>query len=184
MKPSTIYSPFAPQGARHRRLRATRTILNTLLFYLGGTEQQQQQSEPARHEETGLPARVILKPKRRLNPAAKRFFDLEADLGSDDERHDDRVKKIRDGDDDAEDDEDNNDLVDDSFVDNAPLGDDVLIAKAEKGARELYLARQAADDQFAIQQAYDAVFLGQNHKFMNKKRRLDDLSDDESEKGG
>ena len=93
--------------------------------------------------------RVIHKPKRRLNPqnkkkkkldpAVKCLFDLEADLGSDNEAHDDRVKKIKGDEKDESDDEDS--LVDDSFIDNAvPLGDDAKIGKADAKARKLFMA--------------------------------------------
>ncbi len=81
--------------------------------------------------------------------AATRFMDLEADLGSDNEDNDDVVKKI-----DRNDQEENeNDLDDslDSFVDNeAPEGDDEEIAAAEQAARDLYMTKQAEDEQAAI----------------------------------
>ena len=102
-----------------------------------------------------------------MNPAARRFFDLEADLGSDNEHNDHRVKKIDAKDqDEIEHESDNENLVDDSFVDNSmPEGDSALIGKADDAARELYFAIQAKDEQNAIDQAYNAVFHGKNHKF-------------------
>ena len=79
-----------------------------------------------------------------MSNAARKFFDLEADLGSDNEAHDDRVKKIRDGGEDKENESDQDSLVDDSFIDNsAPLGDDAQIGKADAAVRKLYLAQQA-----------------------------------------
>lgn len=88
--------------------------------------------------------------KMKKARAASRFMDLEADLGSDNEDNDDVVKKI-----DRNDlEEDENDLDDslDSFVDNeAPKGDDEEIAAAEQAARDLYMAKQAEDEQAAIQ---------------------------------
>ena len=87
--------------------------------------------------------------KMKKARAASRFMDLEADLGSDNEDNDDVVKKI-----DRNDlEEDENDLDDslDSFVDNeAPKGDDEEIAAAEQAARDLYMAKQAEDEQAAI----------------------------------
>ena len=87
--------------------------------------------------------------KMKKRKAASRFMDLEADLGSDNEDNDDVVKKI-----DRNDlEEDENDLDDslDSFVDNeAPKGDDEEIAAAEQAARDLYMAKQAEDEQAAI----------------------------------
>ena len=72
--------------------------------------------------------------ERKKSRAAKKYFDLEADVGSDNERHDDRIKKKASeaGNSSDSSDDDNKDLSDDSFVDNeAPIGDDVEIEKAD-----------------------------------------------------
>ena len=67
-------------------------------------------------------------------------MDLEADLGSDNEENDDKVKKIDRND--IEEDEHGLDDSLDGFVDNeAPAGDDEEIAAGEQAARDLFLAR-------------------------------------------
>ena len=117
--------------------------------------------------------------KKAKKSAARRFFDLEADDGSDNEKHDDRVKRKAKEAGDSDDSDDDDNPSDDSFVDNeAPVGDEVEIAKADQSVRDLFLAKQAEDEQNATQQAYGAVFHGRNAKLNNKKRRYEDLSDE------
>ena len=106
------------------------------------------------NEDKTSKAKVILKPKRRVkktNQALRKFFDLEAELGSDNEINDNRVKNIK-GTEADDNDSENDSLLDDSFVDNsAPhLGDEVEIAKADEAVRDLFLAKQAEDEQNAI----------------------------------
>ena len=78
--------------------------------------------------------------RKKKASAAARFMDLEADLGSDNEENDDKVKKIDRND--IEEDEHGLDDSLDGFVDNeAPAGDDEEIAAGEQAARDLFLAR-------------------------------------------
>ena len=86
-------------------------------------------------------------------------MDLEADLGSDNEENDDRVKKINKND--VEEDEEGLDDSLDGFVDNEqPAADDQEIDAAEKAARDLYLARAAEDEREALKKTMGAVFYG------------------------
>ena len=70
-----------------------------------------------------------------MNSAAAKFMDLEADLGSDNEENDDKIKKINR--EDAEECENGLDEDLDGFVTHeAPVGDE----EAEAAARDLYMA--------------------------------------------
>ena len=71
--------------------------------------------------------------------AAARFMDLEADLGSDNEENDDKVKRINR--DDYEEDENGLDDSLDGFVDhNEPAGDQEEIKAGDEAARDLFMA--------------------------------------------
>ena len=86
-------------------------------------------------------------------------MDLEAELGSDNEENDDRVKRINM--DDLEEDEHGLDDSLDGFVDNeAPAGDAEEIKAADEAARDLFLAKQAEDERIAMKQTLGAVFYG------------------------
>lgn len=77
---------------------------------------------------------------RKQKSAAARFMDLEAELGSDNEENDDRVKRINKTD--FEEDENGLDDSLDGFVDNEqPAGDDEEIEAANQAARDLFIAR-------------------------------------------
>ena len=82
--------------------------------------------------------------KKKAHSAAARYMDLEADLGSDNEENDDRVKRI--DKDDVEEDENGLDDSLDGFVEHGPAGDDEEIAAGDEAARDLFLARQAEQD--------------------------------------
>lgn len=90
-----------------------------------------------------------------MSSAAAKFMDLEADLGSDNEENDDRVKKIN-----REDAEENEQGLDEDlegFVTHEiPEGD----AEGEAAARDLFMANQAEDERAAIKQTLGAVFYG------------------------
>ena len=100
-----------------------------------------------------------IKKKKAAQSAAAAFLDQEAELGSDNEENDDKVKKINK--DDAEEDENGLDDSLDGFVDNeAPAGDDEEIKAADQAARDLFLAKQAEDERVAMKQTLGAVFYG------------------------
>lgn len=89
-------------------------------------------------------AKKVAKAKK-LKSAAARFLDEEAELGSDNEENDDKIKRINR--DDIEEDENGLDDSLDGFVDNEmPAGDDEEIEAANQAARDLYLAKQAEDE--------------------------------------
>ena len=78
--------------------------------------------------------------KKKKADAAARFLDIEADLGSDNEENDDKVKKINM--DDEEEDENGLDDSLDGFVDHdAPAGDAEEIAAGDQAARDLFMAK-------------------------------------------
>lgn len=80
------------------------------------------------------------KAARAKSNAAAKFMDLEADLGSDNEANDDKIKKINK--DDYEEDEEGLDDDLDGFVDNnAPAGDAEEIAAGDAAARDLFMAK-------------------------------------------
>ena len=120
--------------------------------------------------------RVLQAKKKKQQSAAARFMDLEADLGSDNEENDDKVKKIN-----REDyEEDENGLDDslDGFVDHeAPAGDAEEIAAGDEAARDLFMAKQAEDERAAIKQTLGAVFYGQNKKRKRGEIEFDDLDE-------
>jgi len=92
-----------------------------------------------RRKEIELANAAIARRKQKAQAAA-RFLDIEADLGSDNEENDDRVKKINK--DDVEEDEEGLDDSLDGFVDHDVLaGDDQEIVAGNEAARELYLAK-------------------------------------------
>ena len=67
----------------------------------------------------------------------KKFLETEAELGSDNEEHDDVRKRIRSDDDEEDSDSDDSDLS--GLVDNAPLGDDEEIEVANAAIRDRHL---------------------------------------------
>ena len=106
-------------------------------------------------------------------------MDLEADLGSDNEENDDKVKKI-----DKEDIEEDEYGLDDSldgFVDhNEPAGDDEEIKAGEEAARELFMAKQAEDERNEMKATLGAVFYGQNKK--RKRGEIEMVEMDDQQK--
>lgn len=103
-------------------------------------------------------------------------MDLEADLGSDNEENDDRVKRINA--DDFEEDEAGLDDSLDGFVDHeAPAGDDQEIEAGNDAARDLFMAKQAEDERALIKQTMGAVFYGQNKKRKRGEIEFDDLDE-------
>lgn len=103
-----------------------------------------------------------------------KFFELEADMGSDDEEHDDQVKHI-DRDCDEEDEEDLDDDLDGFVVhagDNEEIGDD------NEHMHQKYLQDIHDDDQKLMQQVISATLFGNNNK-KRKRGDLDWISDDE-----
>lgn len=67
----------------------------------------------------------------------KKFLETEAELGSDNEEHDDVRKRIRSDDDEEDSYSDDPDLS--GLVDNAPLGDDEEIEEANAAIRDRHL---------------------------------------------
>ena len=99
-------------------------------------------------------------------------MDLEADLGSDNEENDDRIKAIN-----REDAEENEAGLDgdlEGFVTNeVPVGDD----EDEAAARELFMVKQAEDERAAMKQTLGAVFYGQNKKRKRGEIEFDELDE-------
>ena len=118
---------------------------------------------------------IETKKKKKNRNVAARFVDLEADLGSDNEENDDRVKKINK--DDLEEDENDDDDSLDSFVEHGPAGDDEEIALGNQAARDLFLARQAEEEQQALSKTIGALFYGQNKKRKRGEIEFDDLDE-------
>lgn len=115
---------------------------------------------------------------RKQKSEAARFMDLEAELGSDNEENDDRIKRINKTD--FEEDENGLDDSLDGFVDNEqPAGDDEEIEAANQAARDLFIARQAEDERDAIQKTLGAVFYGQNKKRKRGEIDFDDMDEQE-----
>ena len=82
-------------------------------------------------------------------------MDLEADLGSDNEENDDRIKAINR--DDAEENEAGLDGDLEGFVTNeVPVGDD----EDEAAARDLFMVKQAEDERAAMKKTMGAIFYG------------------------
>lgn len=80
----------------------------------------------------------VRKQKQKATKARiAKFLEEEAELGSDNEEHDDVRKKIRSDEDEDEGSNSDSDLS--GFVDNAPLGDEDEIAEANAALREKYL---------------------------------------------
>lgn len=78
-----------------------------------------------------------------------KFLEQEAELGSDNEDHDDVRKKIKSDDD--EEDESGLDSDLEGFVDNGPLGDDEEIEEANAAARERHMQDLEEDEDRALQ---------------------------------
>ena len=116
------------------------------------------------------------KKKKKQVSAAARFMDLEADLGSDNEENDDRIKQINRGD--LEEDENGMDDSLDGFVEHGALaGDNEEIEEGNEAARALYMERCAEDERNAIKDTMGAVFYGKNKKRKRGEIELDDLDE-------
>ena len=103
-------------------------------------------------------------------------MDLEADLGSDNEENDDRVKRINR--EDVEEDENGLDDSLDGFVDHEQLvGDDEEIQAADQAARDLFLAKQQDDERDAMKATLGAVFYGQNKKRKRGEVEFEDMDE-------
>lgn len=92
----------------------------------------------------------------------KKFLETEAELGSDNEDHDDVRKRIRSDDDEEDEDDLDSDLS--GFVDNGPLGDDVEIEEANAAIRERHLQQAEEDDERHMGEIVNAIIFGQNKK--------------------
>ena len=107
-----------------------------------------------------------------MSSVAAKFMDLEADLGSDNEENDDRVKAINR--DDAEENEAGLDGDLEGFVTNeAPVAN----KEGEAAARDFFMAKQAEDERAAIKQTLGAVFYGQNKKRKRGEIEFDDMDE-------
>lgn len=70
----------------------------------------------------------------------------EAELGSDNEEHDDVKKRIKSDEEGENDESDDFDSDVSDLVDNAPLGDDEQIAEANAAIRELHMKHAEEED--------------------------------------
>ena len=91
-------------------------------------------------------ARKAKREKKRAKKAKlAKFLEEEAELGSDNEEHDDVRKRIKS---DEEDEREESDLDSDvsNLVDNCPLGDDEEIAEGNAAIRELHMKHAEEED--------------------------------------
>ena len=112
----------------------------------------------------------------------RRFLDEEAELGSDNEEHDEgKAKSIDRNAEDERDDDGHDDSDLDGFVDNEqPAGDDEEIAAGNAAAYEAFQMQIQDDEKQNVKNIFSAVLLGNNKK---RKRGQIDLEDlDEAEK--
>jgi len=101
------------------------------------------------------------------------FVDDEAELGSDDEEHDDTKKRI-----DADDMEENEDDLDkdlEGFV--VQGGDDAEIGEGNDEMMQKFLNDRHEDDRKMTQKIFSSIILGNNKKRKRGEVELDDLDE-------
>lgn len=104
----------------------------------------------------------------------RKFLEMEAELGSDNEKHDHKKKKIRGN----EGEEDGSDLDDslDGFVNYA---DDKEIGGANEQMLKKFQEDADKEDQKQLNAVYKTMLLGQNRKRKRGEVDLEDLDEDE-----
>ena len=120
----------------------------------------------------------MIKKKKQKAKLAK-FFDEEAELGSENEENDDRRRVINKGDK-----EENEEGMDEDLADFIVHGDEDVVGEEEEGMMSKFMADMENDDRMRTRMAMEATIFG----IKNKKRQrkdvpgLDEAEPDEFEK--